>query len=218
MRADARRNRRAILDAAKELVGERGADVPLDAVAARAEVGAGTLYRHFPDRQALFEGLVGALAEHVTGTCRATLDCFDEDPEGEWRAFVDALVDLGVGSLFPAMGPAIAQSPGFDRPDSPVNVARLAIGSAVSDVLDRATAHGLLREDVSSIEFVLLVSKAMRPVAIPALVEVDHSRAVAVLLAGLRPDGRPLPGVGPVPLGLPEELARLADRRFRPRS
>jgi AcrR family transcriptional regulator len=53
MRADARRNYEALLTAARDLFLEQGPDVPLDAVAKRAGVGAGTLYRHFPTRDDL---------------------------------------------------------------------------------------------------------------------------------------------------------------------
>ncbi len=55
MRADARRNRDKLIAAAKDLFAETGTDVSLDAVARRAGVGAGTLYRHFPTRDALVE-------------------------------------------------------------------------------------------------------------------------------------------------------------------
>ncbi|HEX9337537.1 MAG TPA: helix-turn-helix domain-containing protein [Pseudonocardiaceae bacterium] len=57
MRADARRNCQALLDAARELFGEKGPDAPLDEIAKRAGVGPGTLYRHFPNRDALIEAV-----------------------------------------------------------------------------------------------------------------------------------------------------------------
>ena len=55
MRADARRNREKLLLAAVELFAGAGEDVPLEAIAERAGVGIGTLYRHFPTREALAE-------------------------------------------------------------------------------------------------------------------------------------------------------------------
>src|SRR5215217_6480208 len=58
MRADARRNYEQLLAAAGELVAERGPQVPLDDVARRAGVGIATLYRRFPDREALLRALV----------------------------------------------------------------------------------------------------------------------------------------------------------------
>lgn len=69
LRADARRNRERLLAAAVEAFATDGPDVPLDAVAARAGVGVGTLYRNFPDRNALVEAAyrheVEALCEHA---------------------------------------------------------------------------------------------------------------------------------------------------------
>lgn len=60
MRADARRNAERILTVAKEVFTEQGADAPLDEIVKRAKVGAGTLYRHFPNRDALIEGVYRA--------------------------------------------------------------------------------------------------------------------------------------------------------------
>src|SRR3954452_2753784 len=58
MRADARRNVERLLAVAKETFAERGADAPLEEIARRAGVGIGTLYRHFPTREALLEALL----------------------------------------------------------------------------------------------------------------------------------------------------------------
>lgn len=96
MRADARRNRRRLLDAATALILETGGDPPRDAVAQRAGIGVATLYRHFPDQQALLRAVVldvldraieqgaVALAESATG--------------GEAvRRYMHASIDSGVG-------------------------------------------------------------------------------------------------------------------------
>ncbi|HEY3749521.1 MAG TPA: helix-turn-helix domain-containing protein [Pseudonocardiaceae bacterium] len=67
MRADARRNAELLIATAREVFTEKGAEAPLDEIAKRAGVGAGTLYRHFPTRESLVEavyrGEVDALAE-----------------------------------------------------------------------------------------------------------------------------------------------------------
>src|ERR1041384_3978284 len=60
MRADAARNREKVLRAARELFAEQGFDVPLDEIAAKAGVGPGTVYRHFPTKQALFQAVTEA--------------------------------------------------------------------------------------------------------------------------------------------------------------
>jgi AcrR family transcriptional regulator len=58
LRADARRNRARVLEAAQEAFTAEGLSVPLDEIARRAGVGAGTVYRHFPTKEALFEAVV----------------------------------------------------------------------------------------------------------------------------------------------------------------
>src|SRR6516162_2956205 len=76
-RADALRNRERVLEAAKVVFSAGGADASLDAVARRAGVGIGTLYRHFPTREALYEAVyrreveqLGDLAEHLVNEAK----------------------------------------------------------------------------------------------------------------------------------------------------
>src|SRR6476646_5532245 len=64
-RADAVRNRERVLEAAKAVFSAGGSDASLDAVARRAGVGIGTLYRHFPTREALFEAVYRREVEHL---------------------------------------------------------------------------------------------------------------------------------------------------------
>ena len=75
MRADASRNRARILDAARDCFVEQGADVPLETIAARAGVGIATLYRRFPDRQALQQAV--ALGE----LCSNDPVCAQHEPD-----------------------------------------------------------------------------------------------------------------------------------------
>lgn len=82
MRADAQRNRLAILEAASALVLERGGEVPLEAVAARAGVGVGTLYRRFPDRGALFQALAHHTLARVEEAAQAAADPGIRPPSG----------------------------------------------------------------------------------------------------------------------------------------
>jgi AcrR family transcriptional regulator len=63
MRADARRNRERVLRAAEDVFAEQGIAVPLDEIARRAGVGAGTVYRHFPTKEALFEAVIAGRVE-----------------------------------------------------------------------------------------------------------------------------------------------------------
>lgn len=85
MRADAQRNRRRILEAAEEVFAKDGIAVPVDMVAERAGVGVGTLYRHFPTKEALFEAIV--------------LDKIDELIESAQRAEGDDPAEIFFGFL-----------------------------------------------------------------------------------------------------------------------
>ena len=70
LRADAARNREKVLRAAREAFAESGYGVPLDEIAARAGVGPGTVYRHFPAKEALFEAVVTARITDLLLSCR----------------------------------------------------------------------------------------------------------------------------------------------------
>ena len=70
LRADARKNRARLLAAAEEVFAEQGVSVPIDDVAQRAGVGVGTLYRHFPTKEALFVAVVATRFENSCATSR----------------------------------------------------------------------------------------------------------------------------------------------------
>src|SRR5918992_1701366 len=80
LRADAQRNREKLLAAATEAFAEQGEDVALETVAARAGVGIGTLYRHFPNRDAL---VVAAYQQEVDSLCAAAADLVAHQPADE---------------------------------------------------------------------------------------------------------------------------------------
>src|SRR5258707_13608945 len=71
LRADARRNREKVLHAAREAFAASGLGVPLDEIAARAGVGPGTVYRHFPTKEALFKAVIAARIEDLIADARA---------------------------------------------------------------------------------------------------------------------------------------------------
>jgi AcrR family transcriptional regulator len=85
-----------VLDAAREAFAVEGLAVPLDEIARRAGVGAGTVYRHFPTKEALFEAVVVDRLEALTDVGRATLDRLDQSspttPGAEFFSFMTAMV------------------------------------------------------------------------------------------------------------------------------
>jgi AcrR family transcriptional regulator len=86
LRADARRNRERVLEGAREVFAEHGRDAQMDDVAKRAGVGVGTVYRHFPTKEALVAALAVSLFERVLQAGRDALEM--DDP---WEAFTSAL-------------------------------------------------------------------------------------------------------------------------------
>jgi AcrR family transcriptional regulator len=81
LRADARRNRQRVLEAARDVFAEQGLDAQMDEIASRAGVGVGTVYRHFPTKQALIDALVGDRFRELREEADSWLDV--EDP---WEA------------------------------------------------------------------------------------------------------------------------------------
>lgn len=148
MRADARRNYERMLSAAAETFAEVGPNASLNEIARRAKVGPGTLYRHFPHRQAL---LAAVLRERIEALCsRAEELMSTTDPDNalrEWlRAFlVHARTDHGLGGAALA-GPVDL---GFD--------CHAAIHEAAHAVVSHAQRVGSVRADARAHDVVQLI-------------------------------------------------------------
>jgi AcrR family transcriptional regulator len=82
LRADARRNRERILKAARKVFADRGIHSQVDDVAKRAKVGVGTVYRHFPTKEALLDALMREHFDEIAGYAREALD-----REDAWEGF-----------------------------------------------------------------------------------------------------------------------------------
>src|SRR5919202_3018532 len=87
LRADARRNRERVIAAARAVFAEQGREAQVDDVARRAEVGVGTVYRHFPTKEALLEALAVDAFERICVIARENLASV-ADP---WEAFTQTL-------------------------------------------------------------------------------------------------------------------------------
>jgi AcrR family transcriptional regulator len=178
MRADALRNRELLLDAAVALILEVGGEPARDAVAERAGVGIGTLYRHFPDRQSLLQ----AVARHVLDrsiTAGETALAESADGADALRRYMHLAVDHGIGVLN-------IVHPLLDRTDWPELRARAE--SLMSSIVDRARHDGLLRDDVGDADIAFAMIRSCRPLAIGLTPEAERAlahRHVDICLDGL---------------------------------
>lgn len=175
-RADARRNYDKILAAARAAFAERGDATSLEEIARRAEVGIGTLYRNFPNRQALLEAVY---AGEVEDLCRSTGEL---DALPAWDAFEQWVRRL-VSYLMTKQALAHELFEYLDR-DAPLfQTCRGMLFNAGQPLLDRAQAAGVVRADVTLWDMIQMFGGIAKiPGAEPA--QIDH--LVSIALDGLR--------------------------------
>lgn len=141
-RADAARNRERLLEAATFVFRAGGPDASLEAVARRAEVGIGTLYRHFPTREALFEAVYRREVEQLAGLADQLRG--DPEPVQALRRWMHANVEFVATKK--GMSAALAYAAQGSSELAVASFARLTL--AVGILLDRAVAAGGIRRDV----------------------------------------------------------------------
>lgn len=152
MRADAKKNYEHLLDIGRQVVAEQGVDASMRDVARRAEVGIGTLYRHFPTREALLEALLRERFETVTGQAQA-LDAAGPADVAlvTWLREMVALTHEHRG-LIAAMAAAIADE------DSALHTSCVALRGSGARLLARAQAESKARTDIDGTDLLALVS------------------------------------------------------------
>ena len=183
LRADAQRNRAKILRAARDAFAASGYGVPLDDIAALAGVGPGTVYRHFPTKEALFEAVVTARVEDLADDARARADA--ADPGQAFFAFLGRV----------AQEAAVKR----DLPDAIEIAGALQdnLYAALDALLHRAQQAGAVRGDISTPDIIVLLKGLIRSIQEASAVTDDprlSGRLFAVVTDGLRlapPDDHP---------------------------
>ena len=175
MRADARRNRERLLAAAHEVFSRDGADVQMEAIARRADLGVGTLYRHFPTKEALIRELGRHLAAQCAEDAARALEMDDPWESVAWLVHRNAegmARDAGLRETFASVRL---------KDDCPFEAAHLEGGIAA--LLRRAQQANVMRQDLTVDEFQALMC------GLSATIErgVDARRYANIMLDALRP-------------------------------
>lgn len=182
LRADAARNRAAVLEAARARLAVGDDALPMNVIAKEVGVGVGTVYRHFPDRQMLLEALA--------------IDAFERLAVVAADAAADPDVDVGLARFFRAVVAAELDDPGLAAvldSDSFACSESTAAGRALiasgTTLLDRGVSAGLIAPEIEPAD----VQKLLSGVAHALRGRDDRDRLdryVTVLLRGMRPQAR----------------------------
>jgi len=176
-RADARRNRERLLAAATSAFAEQGADAPLEDIARQAGVGIGTLYRHFPTRLALQEGVFRNQVETVCARGRELAEA--PSPGEAFAAWLRVLA----GFLATKRGLSHALISTLGKDSEVISSCGQAMRTTVEQLLNRAQQARAVREDLTAME----VMRLMHGIG----VAVEHTpgeadRMISLILDGMR--------------------------------
>lgn len=158
LRADAARNRARLLQVAYDTFAAEGLSVPIDEIARRAGLGAGTVYRHFPTKESLYRAIVADRVQRIVDTARALLAA--DDPGQALHTFLILMVEQGANDQ--GMVDALAGI-GFDIARAAPDAERSFL-DALGELLARAQQAGTVRADidVQDVKTLLVGCQAMQ--------------------------------------------------------
>jgi AcrR family transcriptional regulator len=187
MRADALKNQGRILEAAEEVFALQGVSAPIDMVAERAGVGVGTVYRHFPTKEALFEAIVLSRLEELASAATAATQA--DDASEAFFSFL-RLFARQVSKkhdLIDALGAA-----GIDIKSRCSDMVG-ELESGVQRMLERAEAVGAVRGGINTHEVIGLLVGVCQAAEQSALDVASRERMMDVICDGLRPQAAVAP-------------------------
>jgi AcrR family transcriptional regulator len=179
-RADAQRNRERILEVAKGAFSRSGADVSLDEVAKQSGVGPGTLYRHFPTRDALLEAVYRTEVDRLAAAEKEFSRTMS--PIKALRAWMLLFVDyIATKQII-----AAALNTAVGGPSKLYESSRTQIRGAIHSLVDRAIKSGDIRSDLDSFDLLRALVGVSNVASVPDWPE-SARRLVEILVAGSRP-------------------------------
>jgi AcrR family transcriptional regulator len=193
LRADARRNRDQIIAAARQIFAEYGPEVPMEEIARSAGVGVGTLYRRFPDREALIREVAVDNFARVLKDARSAVT---EEPTW-WEALVRLLhqsVELHLSVQLAMLSKKALE---IVKDDPAITQLRDDLLIEVATMVRGAQEEGDLRPDVGAGDVAMLFALLLRQMEsrTPEIAEISTARSIVIMIDGLRANpGTPLPG------------------------
>jgi AcrR family transcriptional regulator len=185
-RADAVRNRERVIAAARKVMAHKGLDAQMDEIARGAKVGVGTVYRHFPTKDALVEALAGDRFERLAELASEALE--RDEP---WEAFCDFMraaariqtEDLALSEVL------------VSRPETMARAAEaVGILDLTAEIMRRAQKSGELRPDADPTDVPMMMCALAGTCRNP---KMNPERYIGIVLDGLRAPGAiPLPRPG----------------------
>ena len=179
-RADAQRNRERILEVAKESFARRGGDARLDDIAKQAGVGPGTLYRHFPTREALIEAVYRAEVEKLAGAQQRL--ALELPPIAALRAWMLLFVDYIATKQI--IAPVLNTLVG--GPSVMYEASRGQITGAINALVGRAIQSGDIRKDLEPLDLLRALIGVSNVASGPDW-QQSAKRLVDILIVGSRP-------------------------------
>ena len=177
LRADAQRNYDALIEAARAAFRDADADTSLEEIAKRAGVGIGTLYRHFPTRLALLEGVYRDEVDELDRKTQRLLEA--DDPAAALDDWLDLFVDYATTkrALFHELVEAVGKDSEL------LTHSRGVIERSAASVLGRAQDAGMIRSDI---EFGDVLRLAGGCTMMPGSTDEQRKRMLRVIVDGLK--------------------------------
>ncbi|WP_207401277.1 TetR/AcrR family transcriptional regulator [Actinomadura roseirufa] len=179
LRADAQRNRARILDVARTVVEEHGTQASLRDIARRAEVGMGTLYRHFATREELLEALLGSRFERLAAHAEAL-----EAARGPQDALLEWVGEFAAGAGA-YRGLAVSMMATLEDSDSSLHQSCARMRAAGGRLLRRAQRAGHIRADIDETDLFVLVSAVASITDSAPSIAARRDHLFALVLDGL---------------------------------
>lgn len=184
LRVDAQRNRAAILSSARELFASRGHDVHMEEIAAHAQLGVGSLYRHFPNKRALMTAIVQERFRAMSVAARAAES--NEDDGAAFAAILERYLEAAAADK--AFQWAMLGSDSVDW--AAIQEDKDEFGAVTSRVIERAVHAGAVRSDLTYADFPMMTCGVMSTMYFQPSGNADWRRHLTLLLEGISPAGQ----------------------------